>query len=290
MTHVPRAARGLLVVLVVAAATTSSPARAAVPAAGCAGPARAVVIVDTGDNVHRSVICFSGSVSGLAALQSAGANPVTYGFSGQGAAVCALYGVGNPATQESCLIDPASRYWAYFRAAPGAGGFSYSRAGASSTTVTDGSVEGWRYGTGQAPPFSSFCAVAGCAPLSTAAPVPAPTGTSPPPVEVAPGTANRGGGNGSGAPTTVAPPSDGSSGQTEGSTGTSTTAPGADGDGRDGQRGDGTKLAAGAAGSGGSGGDDGGSPVGVLAAVGFLAVLAGTGVWLRRRRSGAGTG
>ena len=125
-------------------------------------------------------ICFSGAISGLDALQLAGANPLTYGFAGQGAAVCQLFGVGNPA-DSSCLIGPGGQYWAYYRAAPGAGGWTYSRGGASSTTVVDGAVEGWRYGTGAAPGFVGFCAVVGCGPPPTEAPPPtAPPATNPP--------------------------------------------------------------------------------------------------------------
>src|SRR5215207_1147899 len=127
-------------------------ARADVTAAGCS--ARAVVVVEPGPG--PLTICFDGSISGLEALQLAGANPATYGFSGQGAAVCQLYGVGNPA-DSSCLVGPGGQYWAYYRAAPGASSWTYSRGGASTTTVTDGSVEGWRYGTGGAPGFVSFC-------------------------------------------------------------------------------------------------------------------------------------
>ena len=111
-------ARGRAVVLAVAlVAVTAGPAtvaRADVTAQGCS--ARAVVEVEPGPG--PVTICFDGSVTGLQALQLAGANPVTYGFSGQGAAVCQLYGVGNPA-DSSCLIGPGGQYWAYYRAAPG---------------------------------------------------------------------------------------------------------------------------------------------------------------------------
>ena len=137
-------------------------ARADVTTQGCS--ARAVVVVEPGPG--PVTICFDGSISGLDALQLAGANPVTYGFAGQGAAVCQLFGVGNPA-DSSCLVGPGGEYWAYYRAGPGAGGWTYSRGGASTTTVTDGSVEGWRYGTGAAPGFVSFCAVVGCGPPPT---------------------------------------------------------------------------------------------------------------------------
>src|SRR4029077_1433092 len=134
-------------------------------------------------------------ISGLDALQLAGANPVTYGFAGQGAAVCQLYGVGNPADQ-SCLIGPGGQYWAYFRAAPGAGGWTYSRGGAASTTVVDGSVEGWRYGAGGAPGFVAFCSVVSCAPPPTSPPPTAPPVTAPPVAPAAPTASPAGGGHG----------------------------------------------------------------------------------------------
>ncbi|MGH9013891.1 MAG: hypothetical protein ACRDZ1_08150, partial [Acidimicrobiia bacterium] len=168
-------ARRLLGLLGVAAFVLA----AAGPAASTAmpdrlGSSRAVVIVDTGGNVHRSVIHFGGSVSGIQALQLAGANPVTASYGGSlGAAVCKLYGVGNEPAPGSC---PGYPYWAYHRAPAGAGGWSYAGSGASNTTVRDGDVEGWRFGTGGAPPFSSFCSVAGCAPPPRPSPPPPPPG------------------------------------------------------------------------------------------------------------------
>ena len=126
----------LVVALVATVAGPASAARADVTTQGCS--ARAVVVVEPGPG--PVTICFDGSISGLDALQLAGANPVTYGFSGQGAAVCQLFGVGNSA-DSSCLIGPDGQYWAYYRAGPGASGWTYSRGGASSSTVTDGSVK-----------------------------------------------------------------------------------------------------------------------------------------------------
>src|SRR4051812_26285365 len=161
------------VALVAAVAGPAAVARADVTTQGCS--ARAVVVVEPGPG--PVTICFDGSISGLDALQLAGANPATYGFAGQGGAVCQLFGVGNPA-DSSCLTGPGGQYWAYYRAGPGAGSWTYSRGGASTTTVTDGSVEGWRYGTGGAPGFVSFCAVVGCAPPPTDPP-PATQGVPP---------------------------------------------------------------------------------------------------------------
>src|SRR4051794_6702030 len=169
----------LAVALVAVIAGPAAVARADVTTQGCS--ARAVVVVEPGPG--PVTICFDGSISGLDALQLAvgAGNVTTYGFAGQGAAVCAINGVGNSA-DSSCLIGPGGQYWAYYRSGPGAGGWTYSRAGASTTTVTDGSVEGWRYGTGGAPGFVSFCAVVGCGPPPTDPPPTqaAPQETSPP--------------------------------------------------------------------------------------------------------------
>jgi len=158
------AALGALVVAALVVLPTSAPA---------AGSSRAVVNV--GGSNH--VVTFDGSTSGIAALQmAAGVEIISYG--GQGVAVCRINGVGNAPIPGECLGEVSGQYWSYWRAAPGAGGFSYSGGGAGGTSVTDGAVEGWSFGSGSPPPFSSFCAVAGCAPPApppTVAPIVPPT-------------------------------------------------------------------------------------------------------------------
>ncbi|RIK06442.1 MAG: hypothetical protein DCC49_11530 [Acidobacteria bacterium] len=125
---------------------------------------RAVVIVDTGSQVRRIVVSFEGeSISGLEALSLAGANPETLTYGGTGAAVCRLFGVGHSVSPQACLGTPSDqRYWGYFRAPSGSSSFRYSGAGAGVTRVANGDVEGWRFGLGEAPLYSSFCEVAGC--------------------------------------------------------------------------------------------------------------------------------
>ena len=173
---------GATFVAVVAGATT--PAGAA--------DSRAVVVIDTGSSVRTVVVAFAGTITGLQALQLAGADPTTYGFAGEGLAVCALDGVGEPATADACLGTPSDpRYWGYFRASGGAGAWTYARGGAGASTVHDGDVEGWRFGTGASPPFRSFCDVVGCAPAPTPAPAP----------EAGPGST----GSGSGPPSGLGP-------------------------------------------------------------------------------------
>jgi hypothetical protein len=284
-----RGLRALLVAVVCAAAVGSGTvAHADVSAQGCS--AQAVVVVEPGPGAVS--ICFDGSISGLEALQLAGANPVTYGFSGQGAAVCQLYGVGNPADQ-SCLIGPGGQYWAYYRAAPDTSGWTYSRGGASSTTVVDGSVEGWRYGTGDSPGFVSFCSVVSCAPPATdpppptAPPVTAPAIVSPVGNPTSPTAGNTAPGSG---PTTAAPSSTKEGKDTKdagGSTsgGSTTTTDG--GKGTDRGTGSGTRRSQRstgvALGAGGGSGTDSGSPLGVIVAVAVVALGAGAGLWFRRR-------
>ncbi len=134
------------------------------PDTGSAAENKAVVVVDTGSHMYVRVVTFSAaSISGLEALRLAGANPETVGYGGLGAAVCKLFGVGNPPEPSSCLGTPSDpRYWAYFRAPAGSSSFTYSSVGAGSSVVRAGDVEGWKFGTGEPPPFKSFCEVAGC--------------------------------------------------------------------------------------------------------------------------------
>ena len=188
-------------------AALGAAAVAPVEAAHASGGSTAVVVIDTGANVRSAVIHFDGSITGIEALELAGANPATYGFQGQGAAVCALDGVGNPADQ-SCLVGPNSEYWAYYVARGGASSWTYSRGCACTTMVGDGDVEGWRYGTGAAPRGSaSFCSYVDC-------PAPAPPaggGGSGDSGGGGGGSGDGGGGSGSGGsapPAGFAPPGD----------------------------------------------------------------------------------
>lgn len=213
-----------------APAATATPDRAAAPArasaatGGCApvgggatdvggGPSRATVVVDTGSGpVWSACISFSGTISGIAALEAARSTitdlaPVYETYSGEGRAVCALRGVGS--SPPNCLGAQAS-YWAYFRNG------AYARGGASSSKVRDGDVEGWRYGTGSSPPRAATAGTRAVAapPPTTAAPTtaaPAPTAGPAPTAAPSPGVGST--------PTTVP----------NGAATTSTSVAGADG-------------------------------------------------------------
>jgi len=304
--------------LVVAAATIGIAGPGSHAEAARAGGSRAVVIVDTGGSVRRTVITFSGSVSGLDALRRAGANPETVRYGGSlGDAVCKLYGVGNEPAPGSC---PGYPYWAYHRSPAGSGAWQYSNTGPSNTVVRDGDVEGWRFGTGGPPPYSSFCSVAGCAPppppppppAPAPAPGPAPAPAPAPPPGPAPGPASGGGTDGGapgsdapsgadgGAPGPDAPPGTGGptgttapAGESDASTATTTAGGPARGGGPpEGAGAEGSerrsrevagRLASDTGGGPGDGGS-GGPPASLLGLVGALAVLGGAIVALRRTR------
>jgi hypothetical protein len=277
----------IAVAAVLTAVGGGATARAAVFAQS--GTSTAVVIVDTGGGVHQTVIHFDGAVSGLGALQLAGANPETIDYGGSlGQAVCKLYGVGDAPVPGQC---PGG--WTYYRAVGGANGWSQSSLGASNTTVHDGDVEGWKYSGGQ-PPFHSYCSVVGCAPPPTSPPAtaaPAPPPQTGAPAATAGGTSAPSGApevtNGSGATTpsassSTAPPA---AGATVDSTTTSKPEARVDAEHviREKQRSHNAQLAAG---SGSNGDDPGGSPLGVVIALVIVAAGVVGGLWLRRRRRG----
>ncbi len=114
---------------------------------------RAIVVVDTGQGVFtRSITFESETITGIQALELAGAQPVVWSYATQGGAVCRLFGIGRDAGP-GCLGGDGgdARYWAYYRAVSGATKFTYSQVGAGATTVRDGDIEGWKFGLGSAP-------------------------------------------------------------------------------------------------------------------------------------------
>lgn len=142
---------GVLALLV----TTSATPRAA----KAAGQNAAAVVVDDGGGPRTFCVLFGAdSISGVEALQATRLAVTTRAFGANGAAVCAVGGTGCGAGTD-CLTCKAPQYWGYSRAAVGATGFTYSMAGASSTRVTNGSVEGWLWGTGGSPAFASFAQI-----------------------------------------------------------------------------------------------------------------------------------
>lgn len=159
---------------------------------------QAAVIVQTDTEVKKVCVRFiEDSLSGKELLDRAGVDPV-YRYYAEGTAVCALCGKGCPA-DESCLTCGGSKFWAYNRAPNGTGKFTSSGRGASNTRVHNGDVEGWRWGSGAPPEYSSvetICGGGGGETPTTAARVIGP------PAPTAGGSGPSSRGNGAGAPST----------------------------------------------------------------------------------------
>ncbi len=112
-------------------------------------PNAADVVVDFGDGhtVTRRFTFTDAAISGMQALQLSGLELTTVDFS-FGTVVCAIEGVGCPAT--NCFCD-ANKFWGY-QFWDGAAWQGYM-VGASASTVGNGAVEGWAWGpNGSNPP------------------------------------------------------------------------------------------------------------------------------------------
>jgi hypothetical protein len=150
---------------------------AATPACAAEAP-HAALVISTGKEVLRyCVMLDQPSVSGLRLIELAHDQ---YGLSyrSDGAAVCMLAGTGT--TDGDCFGDYPD-FWGYWRG-NGSGGWTWAASGAATTTVHDGQVEGWSWGTGDSgashprPPnttFSSVCQLA----RPTASPASMPSST-----------------------------------------------------------------------------------------------------------------
>jgi hypothetical protein len=155
--------------------------------AACAGEGhRAALVIDTGsEDVRYCVELDDDSVTGIELIELAGAqHDLEYhlGFGGQ--AVCMLAGVGP--TGDDCFEEYPD-FWGYWRG-DGSGGWEWSATGAGSTSVEDGDVEGWTWGSGDGgkdhplPPPTEFDAVCEpVAPEEEATPEPTPRPESPGP-------------------------------------------------------------------------------------------------------------
>ena len=302
----------LAIGLLAAAPTASAAPRRLAATGGCrsvdggsvsaaGGPHRATVVVDTGSGpVWSACISFSGSISGIEALERAQSvitdlDPVYDQYTGLGRAVCRLRGVG---TDPPDCLGKSVDYWSYSHDG------RVASVGAGAVSLSDGDVDGWHYGSGGKPRAATDGTEA------TAA-VPATTTTTRP---VTATTRPTGGGTGLTASTVPAPGSAPSGAAPGGAT--TTTRPGETTTTRVGQTttstsdaaattsstvvaagtGKGYKPSAGAAAVAGSAassdsgsGSSGGSAL--PSVLGFLAVLAAVGggiVVVRRRRLGAG--
>jgi hypothetical protein len=151
--------RWLVAVAVGAALAASVRGSSGVAPAAAAVQHHAAVVVDTGTSVKKVCVAFpEDSISGEEALRRADAverlDPVfSDRYGSKGLAVCSLCGVGC-GDPSDCFCDSA-HYWAYHRAAPGDGSYTFSSRGASTTVVRDGDVEGWKWGKGEPPELTT---------------------------------------------------------------------------------------------------------------------------------------
>ncbi len=138
----------------------------AAPAACAAEGPTAALVVDTGsgDALRYCVVLPDGSVTGLEVIKLASEqHGLQYRLGYGGNVVCQLAGVGYES--DECLKE-GPEFWGYWRG-NGSGGWEWSSSGAGSTTVRDGDVEGWAWGTGNdgsshpAPPEATFESVCG---------------------------------------------------------------------------------------------------------------------------------
>jgi hypothetical protein len=135
-------------VVLVAALTPVAIAAVTGAAAACAaatGPHAGLVIETGARDLRLCVALDSPSVSGTHLIELAGAqHRLSYGFGSGGQAVCRLAGVGPQG--DDCFADYPD-FWGYWRG-DGHGGWTWSSAGAASTTVADGELDGWVWGSG----------------------------------------------------------------------------------------------------------------------------------------------
>ncbi len=170
-----RLAAPLFAALLALAGTAVATAPAA-SADACVGTSGVTVVVQS--DAGTVISCAPGDPSsGFDALSRAGFGfDVVQRFPG---ALCRINGY--PADQACVMMPPATAYWAYWQA-PAGGSWTYSSAGAGSTNPAPGSVEGWRFGSGQAP--------------SVAPPFIAPATVTPQPPAATQGGGGSGGGSG----------------------------------------------------------------------------------------------
>lgn len=157
---------GLL--LVAAAVTPALVGTSSAQAAACSGTSGVTVVVQFPDG-HTEIGCAPGDpASGTEALRTAGFR-VDFVF-GSGF-VCRIK--GEPAAETCERTPPSNAYWAYFHAERG-GSWAYSSSGAG-YNPKPGTVEGWRFGSGNPPTTPPPGSPPAPTPKPTAKPTPGPT-------------------------------------------------------------------------------------------------------------------
>lgn len=122
-----------------------------------AGSAGLVVQNPDGTVVTECVEFTGATITGYELLQFSSLAFTADDSSHFGAAICSIEGVGCDYPAESCFCQCAGgatcNYWSYWLQSRD-GSWTSSHVGASTSRVRDGSVNGWAFGDGSAPPLS----------------------------------------------------------------------------------------------------------------------------------------
>jgi hypothetical protein len=150
-----------------------------------------VVTLADGRTETRCVAFSEATLSGYELLLRSGLE-IAASVAPMGAMVCAIEDTGCPASDCLCQCRGGGScvYWSYWRLEGGE--WQYARAGAGSSQVRDGAVDGWVWGPGtvstaSAPPLNTFAEICRATVVpAAAATVPAAGQTPPAPVENGP--------------------------------------------------------------------------------------------------------
>ncbi len=133
-------------------------------------PNQAALVVQFGDGrIETRCVAFDGiEITGADLLIRSGLDLSVDASTGMGITVCQIEGQGCAYPAEPCFCQcmggDECAYWNYFFRDPGGTGWSYSALGALLRKAKPGSVEGWVWGNGQAPPADELTFEAICLP------------------------------------------------------------------------------------------------------------------------------
>jgi hypothetical protein len=139
----------MLVLLLLATVVGGTSARAADGELHHAG---LIIRHGDGQQTYAYVTFPEDEISGLELLERTGIEQVTVSFGGLGAGVCSLEGEGCPTGQcrrNVCQSGANAPYWRYFRQVE-PGTWEPAPLGASSTRVSNGTVDAWVWTSGEA--------------------------------------------------------------------------------------------------------------------------------------------
>ena len=147
------------------------------PAAHADGPNRTALLIVHGDGrqVSQCIDFDEAEISSFEVLNRSGLAVRFSGYSGMGAAVCAIDGEGCPREDQQCFcqcLGTPCLFWGFWLWRDGQ--WAFSQRGASKVPVHHGDVQAWFWADGQTPPPAiSFEQI--CPPPPTETPLPTDT-------------------------------------------------------------------------------------------------------------------